>query len=65
MISTDQYAATEYAIIDEQACGNIDKEIEHRKIKYLNNIVEQNHRHIKRITNCMLGFRTLIVLRGQ
>jgi putative transposase len=30
-----------------------------RQIKYLNNIVEQDHRSIKRITNPMLGFKTL------
>ena len=28
-----------------------------RQIKYLNNIVEQDHRGIKRITNSMLGFK--------
>lgn len=28
-----------------------------RQIKYLNNIVEQDHRHIKRITKPMLGFK--------
>jgi putative transposase len=28
-----------------------------RKIKYLNNIVEQDHRGIKRITNPMMGFK--------
>jgi len=29
-----------------------------RQIKYLNNIVEQDHRGIKRITNPMMGFKT-------
>ena len=28
-----------------------------RKIKYLNNIVEQDHRGVKRITRPMLGFK--------
>ena len=28
-----------------------------RQIKYLNNIIEQDHRGIKRITNPMLGFK--------
>ncbi len=56
-ISTDKYVTTEYAIIEEQAYGNFDKYIEHRKIKYLNNIIEQDHRHIKRITNYMLGIK--------
>ena len=29
-----------------------------RQIKYLNNIVEQDHRAIKRITQPMLGFKS-------
>jgi transposase-like protein len=32
--------------------------IELRQVKYLNNIVEQDHRAIKRITRPMLGFKT-------
>jgi putative transposase len=31
--------------------------IEIRKIKYLNNILEQDHRGVKRITRPMLGFK--------
>jgi len=31
-----------------------------RQIKYLNNIVEQDHRHIKRIIKPMLGFKSFI-----
>ena len=34
------------------------QEIEIRQIKYLNNLVEQDHRAIKRITRPMLGFKT-------
>ncbi len=33
------------------------KDTIHRMSKYLNNIIEQDHRHIKRITNHMLGFK--------
>jgi putative transposase len=33
--------------------------IEVRQVKYLNNIVEQDHRFVKRITNPMLGFKYL------
>ena len=29
-----------------------------RQIKYLNNIIEQDHRHIKRVTKPMLGFKS-------
>ena len=29
-----------------------------RQVKYLNNIVEQDHRNIKRITRAMMGFKS-------
>lgn len=35
-----------------------DKQIEIRQIKYLNNIVEQDHRFIKKITKPMKGFKS-------
>ena len=35
-----------------------DKQIEIRQIKYLNNIVEQDHRFIKKRTRPMLGFKS-------
>jgi putative transposase len=35
-----------------------DKQIEVRQIKYLNNIVEQDHRFIKKRTKPMLGFKS-------
>ena len=35
-----------------------DKQIEVRQIKYLNNIIEQDHRFIKRRTKPMLGFKS-------
>ncbi len=35
-----------------------DDKIEIRQIKYLNNIVEQDHRFIKRITKPMMGFKS-------
>ena len=39
---------------------NMDREIpiEVRQIKYLNNIVEQDHRGVKRITKPMMGFKS-------
>lgn len=33
-------------------------DIELRQSKYLNNMVEQDHRAVKRITNPMLGFKS-------
>jgi putative transposase len=35
-----------------------DISIEVRQVKYLNNIVEQDHRFVKRVTRPMLGFKT-------
>ena len=37
---------------------NLFKNVEIRQIKYLNNIIEQDHRSIKRIVNPMLGFQS-------
>ena len=34
------------------------KDVGIRQIKYLNNIIEQDHRSIKRIVNPMLGFQS-------
>ena len=36
----------------------VDKQIEIRQIKYLNNIIEQDHRFIKKRTKPMLGFKS-------
>src|SRR5437016_13572459 len=35
-----------------------------RKIKYLNNIVEQDHRAVKRVTRLMLGFKSFDAAQG-
>jgi len=55
------------AAIKEYNAEN-DTSIEIRQVKYLNNIVEQDHRFIKRITRPMLGFKEFhsasVTLRG-
>ena len=38
--------------------------IEVRQIKYLNNIVEQDHRAVKRITKPMMGFKSFRAARN-
>jgi transposase-like protein len=35
-----------------------------RQVKYLNNIVEQDHRAVKRVTRPMLGFKSLTAAQG-
>jgi IS6 family transposase len=39
---------------------SLSKETLIRQAKYLNNIVEQDHRFIKKITNPMLGFKSFL-----
>ncbi|MCK5758597.1 MAG: IS6 family transposase [Clostridiales bacterium] len=59
VITTDRYPATEMAILEERYYGDISCRTEHRMCKYLNNIVEQDHRFIKKKIKLMLGFKTL------
>ena len=59
VITTDKYPATEIAIMEETYYGDISCTTEHRKCKYLNNIIEQDHRFIKKKIDPMLGFKTL------
>ena len=56
-VTIDKSGANTTAIhsVNADACV----EIELRQSKYLNNIVEQDHRAVKRITDPMLGFKSL------
>jgi putative transposase len=55
-ITIDKSGANTAAIVSLQADSGLP--IELRQSKYLNNIVEQDHRAIKRITRPMLGFKS-------
>jgi putative transposase len=55
-ITIDKSGANTAAIQSIQADSGAD--IELRQIKYLNNIVEQDHRAVKRIVRPMLGFKS-------
>ncbi len=55
-ITIDKSGANTAAIESIQADSGAD--IELRRIKYLNNIVEQDHRAIKRIVRPMMGFKS-------
>lgn len=59
VITTDKYAATEFAIYEMISDGTISNKTTLRKIKYLNNRIEQDHRFIKRKVKPMLGFHSL------
>ena len=55
-ITIDKSGANTAAIEDYNGANETD--IELRQAKYLNNIVEQDHRAIKRLTRPMLGFKS-------
>ncbi len=57
VITTDRYPATEVAIAEEIYLGDLSVLTQHRMIKYLNNIVEQDHRLIKRVLKPKLGLQ--------
>ena len=58
VITVDKNAAYPAAIDALKADETIEKETELRQSKYLNNVVEQDHRNIKRIVKPMMGFKT-------
>ena len=55
-ITIDKSGANTAAITSMQADSGLP--IELRQSKYLNNLVEQDHRVVKRITRPMLGFKS-------
>jgi putative transposase len=55
-IAIDKSGVNTAAIVNYNADHDVDVEI--RQVKYLNNIVEQDHRAIKRMVRAMLGFKT-------
>jgi transposase-like protein len=58
VITTDKAPATEVAIAESIYHNELPVTVLHRQCKYLNNIVEQDHRFIKRICKPMLGFKS-------
>ncbi len=58
VITVDKNAAYRVAIDALKAEETIEEETELRQSKDLNNVIEQDHRHIKRIIKPMMGFKT-------
>jgi transposase-like protein len=56
-ITFDGYAASHRAVREMKADGMLPGDTKVRSSKYLNNLVEQDHRRIKSRTNVMLGFK--------
>ena len=58
VITVDKNPAYPPAIGKLKNEKNLFKNVEIRQVRYLNNIIEQEHRSIKRIVNQMLGFQS-------
>src|SRR5438270_2187162 len=56
VINVDKNAAYPKAVVQLKASGTLPESVERRQVKYLNNIVEQDHRFIKRRVKPGLGF---------
>jgi len=56
VINVDKNAAYPKAFTELKADGSIPKACELRQVKYLNNLVEQDHRFLKRLTKPRMGF---------
>jgi transposase-like protein len=56
-ITLDGYAASHRAVREMKADGLLPEDTKVRSSKYLNNLVEQDHRNIKSRTKVMLGFK--------
>ena len=56
VINVEKNAAYPKAIADLKAAGMLPESVELRQVKYLNNLVEQDHRFIKRLVKPGMGF---------
>ncbi|MGF6782399.1 transposase-like protein [Paraburkholderia sp. GAS334] len=56
-ITLDGYAASHRAVREMKDDGLLPKDTKIRTSKYLNNLIEQDHRYIKFRTSVMLGFK--------
>jgi transposase-like protein len=59
VINVDKNAAYPKAFAELNAQGSVPKSCELRQVKYLNNLVEQDHRFIKRLTKPGMDFFSL------
>lgn len=57
VITLDAYAATHRAISELKSAGTMPRRVRIRCSKYLNNVVEQDHRRIKQRIRPMLGLK--------
>ena len=64
----DGYAASHRAVAKLQEVGTLPSRLRIRSSKYLNNVIEQDHRRIKQRVRPMLGFKRFesaaVTIRG-
>ena len=58
VINTDKYAGYPSAIAQLKAEGALEENCRHRPVQYLNNVLEQDHRAIKRRVRASQQFRS-------
>jgi transposase, IS6 family len=56
VINVDKNAAYPKASAELKAAGILPEGVELRQVKYLNNLIEQDHRFIKRVVKPAMGF---------
>jgi transposase-like protein len=59
VITLDGYAASHRAVDKLKAAGRLPRRVRVRSSKYLNNVIEQDHRRIKQRIRPMLGFQAI------
>jgi transposase-like protein len=68
VITLDGYAASHWAVAKLKEAGTLPGRVQVRSCKYLNNVVEQDHRRIKQRVRPMLGFKRFetaaVTIRG-
>ena len=68
VITLDGYAASHRAVAKLKEGGTLPRRVQVRSCKYLNNVIEQDHRRIKQRIRPMLGFKQFetaaVTIRG-
>ena len=68
VITLDGYAASHRAVVKLKTSGILPRRVQVRSCKYLNNVIEQDHRRIKQRVRPMLGFKRFetaaVTIRG-
>jgi transposase-like protein len=69
VITLDGYAASHRAVAKLKAAGTLPRRVQVRSCKYLNNVIEQDHRRIKERIGPKLGFKqfetAVVTIRGM